>query len=351
MSHSYYEKIARINLTSGQITIEQTDVELASRFIGGRGLGGKLLLGENSALADPLSPENPLIMVTGPMTCGLGPSAGRYSIVTRSPITGKICASNSSGHWGALLKYAGWDALIIEGKAPALSYLVIENDQISLKEGPLLVQKMTDKTDTILKSMYGESASVLTIGPAGENLASNAAIINDQERAAGRNAIGAVMGSKNLKAIVLTAARTDITPLIHDTATLQQMRNDFSKRFPTDTPVSSSACSKCLIPCGRASNKKKEDPELTECNRTGIDATKKDKKKKYYEHMTPDELYLNAVIDSMGLCMFAKKYLDADQICSWINAVIGSQHTTETLLQCGREICAQEEETTLRSII
>ena len=118
MKTSYNGKLARINLSTGEIKVEQLDMELATKFIGGRGLGTKMLYDEGVATVDSLSEDNKLIYITGPMTGTASPSAGRYMVVTKSPLTGMIASSNSGGVWGARLKYAGWDALIVEGKAP-----------------------------------------------------------------------------------------------------------------------------------------------------------------------------------------------------------------------------------------
>ena len=132
MSGAYYEKIARINLTTGEIKPEPLDLDVAHKFIGGRGLGTKILYDEGVATVDPLSPENKLVYITGPMTGSNSPSSGRYMVVTKSPLTGMIACANSGGIWGAKLKFAGWDALIVEGAAPEWSYLYIEDDKIEI---------------------------------------------------------------------------------------------------------------------------------------------------------------------------------------------------------------------------
>ena len=134
MSGAYYEKIARINLTTGDISVEPLDMELAHKFIGGRGLGTKMLYDAGVATVDPLSPENQLIYITGPMTGAAAPSTGRYMVVTKSPLTGMIACSNSGGIWGAKLKYAGWDAIIVEGEAPEWAYIVIDDDKIEIRD-------------------------------------------------------------------------------------------------------------------------------------------------------------------------------------------------------------------------
>lgn len=210
MSGAYYEKIARINLSTGEIKVEKLDLELAHKFIGGRGLGTKILYDEGVATVDPLSPENKLIYITGPMTGANAPSTGRYMVVTKSPLTGMIACSNSGGIWGAKLKYAGWDAIIVEGEAPNWTYINIEDDKIELLDAQEYLGMMSEAMDTALKEKHGAEASVLNIGPAGEKKVLMAAIMNDKDRAAGRSGVGAVMGSKKLKAIVVKASRRNL---------------------------------------------------------------------------------------------------------------------------------------------
>lgn len=210
MSGAYYEKIARINLTTGDISVEPLDMELAHKFIGGRGLGTKMLYDAGVATVDPLSPENQLIYITGPMTGAAAPSTGRYMVVTKSPLTGMIACSNSGGIWGTKLKYAGWDAIIVEGEAPEWAYIVIDDDKIEIRDASDLVGMKSELIDDTLKERHGQDFSVLNIGPAGEKKVLLAAIMNDKDRAAGRSGVGAVMGSKKLKAIVVRATRKNL---------------------------------------------------------------------------------------------------------------------------------------------
>lgn len=210
MSGAYYERIARINLTTGDISVEPLDMELAHKFIGGRGLGTKMLYDAGVATVDPLSPENQLIYITGPMTGAAAPSTGRYMVVTKSPLTGMIACSNSGGIWGAKLKYAGWDAIIVEGEAPEWAYIVIDDDKIEIRDASDLVGMKSELIDDTLKERHGQDFSVLNIGPAGEKKVLLAAIMNDKDRAAGRSGVGAVMGSKKLKAIVVRATRKNL---------------------------------------------------------------------------------------------------------------------------------------------
>lgn len=210
MSGAYYEKIARINLTTGDISVIPLDMELAHKFIGGRGLGTKMLYDAGVATVDPLSPENQLIYITGPMTGAAAPSTGRYMVVTKSPLTGMIACSNSGGIWGAKLKYAGWDAIIVEGEAPEWAYIVIDDDKIEIRDASDLVGMKSELIYDTLKERHGQDFSVLNIGPAGEKKVLLAAIMNDKDRAAGRSGVGAVMGSKKLKAIVVRATRKNL---------------------------------------------------------------------------------------------------------------------------------------------
>jgi aldehyde:ferredoxin oxidoreductase len=212
MSTSYNLKMLRVNLTEGTIKTEELDEKLAKKFLGGRGLGTKILYDEGVATVDPLSPENKLIFINGPLTGANVPTGGRYMVVTKAPLNNMIASSNSGGVWGARLKYAGYDALIVEGKADAPVYMVIDDDHVEIKDAAALWGKTSEETEEVLKEEYGKNASVLNIGPAGENLSLLACIINEADRAAGRTGVGAVMGSKNLKAVVCSSKRTVIEP-------------------------------------------------------------------------------------------------------------------------------------------
>ncbi len=211
MKTSYNGKLARINLTTGIVKVEPLDLEMAKKFIGGRGLGTKILYDEGVAKVDPLSPDNKLIYLTGPMTGTASPTAGRYMVVTKSPLNNMIASSNSGGTWGAKLKYAGWDALIVEGEAPEWTYINIVDDKIELLSAKDYVGMLSEEADDKLKEVH-PGCNVLNIGPAGENLSLMAAIMNDKDRAAGRSGVGAVMGSKKLKAITVTASAKVIEP-------------------------------------------------------------------------------------------------------------------------------------------
>lgn len=201
--YGYNGKILRIDLTNRECTLEPLDEEKAKKFIGARGLGVKTLLEEIDPKIEPLSIENKLVIVTGPITGAPMPTSGRYMVVTKAPLTGTIAISNSGGKWGTELKNAGYDMIIVQGKSDVPVYVNIEDDKIEIKEANHLWGKTSLETTEILCNENNERAKVLCIGPAGEKLSLMAAIMNDIDRAAGRGGVGAVMGSKNLKAIVV----------------------------------------------------------------------------------------------------------------------------------------------------
>ncbi|MGH4139757.1 aldehyde ferredoxin oxidoreductase family protein [Clostridium sp.] len=201
-------KILRVNLSNGDINIENLNMEDAKLYIGGRGLGTKIFMDEVEPTVKPFSPENKLIFITGPLTGTFGASAGRYEVVAKAPLTGTIGASNSGGHFGPELKFAGYDGIIFEGKSEKPVYLYVNNDNVELRSAEHLWGKTVfETTDDVLKET-DLNARVACIGPAGEKLVLFATVMNDKHRAAGRSGLGAVMGSKNLKAVVVRGTGT-----------------------------------------------------------------------------------------------------------------------------------------------
>ncbi|MGE5553421.1 MAG: aldehyde ferredoxin oxidoreductase family protein [Betaproteobacteria bacterium] len=201
--YGWMGKIGRVDLTSGRVTVEDLDPVVARDYVGARGLGTKLFCDEVDPQIDPYAPENKVIFAAGPLTGTAAISGARYNVVTKSPLTGTIAASNSGGYWGPELKYAGFDALIIEGKAPNPVYLWVENGQIEVRPADHLWGKTTHETEDILHAETDPEAKIASIGPAGENLVKFACVVNDKHRAAGRSGVGAVLGAKNLKAIAV----------------------------------------------------------------------------------------------------------------------------------------------------
>jgi aldehyde:ferredoxin oxidoreductase len=196
-------KILRVDLTKGEWKVEELDPKLGVKFIGGRGLGSKILFDEIDPKVDPFSPNNKLIMATGPLTGTGASAAGRYMVITKAPLTGTIACSNSGGHFGAELKFAGFDLIIFEGKAKEPVYLYIEDGKAEIRDAKSIWGKTTHETTDQILSETDMDARVACIGPAGEKLVRYACVINDKHRAAGRSGVGAVMGSKNLKAVAV----------------------------------------------------------------------------------------------------------------------------------------------------
>ena len=205
---SWAEKILRVNLTAGTVTAEPLNMAWAQSYLGSRGLGSKYLVSEVDPKVDPLSPENKIIWATGPLTGTMASTGGRYTVITKGPLTGAIACSNSGGYWGAELKMAGWDMVIFEGKSPVPVYLYINDDTAELRDAAHLWGKSVWETEALLKTgLQDPLTRVSSIGKAGENGVLYAAVVNDLHRAAGRSGVGTVMGSKNLKAIAVRGTK------------------------------------------------------------------------------------------------------------------------------------------------
>jgi aldehyde:ferredoxin oxidoreductase len=195
-------KILDINLSDNSIETVPLDMEMARLFLGGRGLGARLLWDLVGPEVEPLSPENVLIFTTGPITASSSQTSNRFNVSTKSPLTNTILHSNSGGWWGMQFKRTGYDALIVRGKAETPVMIEITGDGVQIKDAQHLWGKSVFETTEAL-GQDRNKRNVMCIGPAGENLVRIAAIMNDKERALARGGGGAVMGSKNLKAIVV----------------------------------------------------------------------------------------------------------------------------------------------------
>lgn len=201
-ANAWVGTILRVNLSAGTIAKEPLNIQDAHDYVGARGLGTKYYCNEVDPKIDPLSPENKLIFMTGCLTGTFAPSAGRYEVVSKSPLTGTIGAANSGGHFGPELKYAGYDGIIFEGKADHPVYLYINDDVVELRDASQLWGKNVHEATDMLEAECGKFR-IATIAPSGENGVLFAGIMNDKNRAAGRGGMGAVMGSKNLKAVAV----------------------------------------------------------------------------------------------------------------------------------------------------
>ncbi|MBI9045864.1 MAG: aldehyde ferredoxin oxidoreductase family protein [Anaerolineaceae bacterium] len=199
----WHGKVLRINLTNETIKEETIDRKVAQDYIGGRGWAIRYLYNELDPTVDPFSPNNMMIFATGALTASPAPTGNRYMVVTKSPLTGALTNSNSGGDFPTFMKRTGYDLFIFEGKAEKPVYVWVNEEQVEIRSAEHLWGKNVPETEDLLISETEPKAKVACIGPAGENLVRFASIMNDKHRAAGRSGVGAVMGSKNLKAVVV----------------------------------------------------------------------------------------------------------------------------------------------------
>ncbi|MFQ6073875.1 MAG: aldehyde ferredoxin oxidoreductase family protein [Candidatus Bathyarchaeia archaeon] len=205
----YAGRILHVDLTTGKVETEPLKEELAKKYIGGIGLGMRLYLDHSKPGVDPFDPENPLVLATGPLSGTMIPTGGNgHAFVSKSPQSFGVGEAKSHGHFGTELKRAGYDAVIFKGKAEKPVYLWIDDDTVQLMDAKHLWGKSTGETeDAIRAELKDHYIRVASIGPAGEKLVRIGCIINDKTRAAGRCGLGAVMGSKNLKAIAVRGSK------------------------------------------------------------------------------------------------------------------------------------------------
>jgi aldehyde:ferredoxin oxidoreductase len=238
--YAYAGKILRVNLTTGKVSTEPLSEEMAKSYIGGIGLGIRLLMDNSKPGTDPFSPDNPIIFTTGPLSGTMGPTAGNgYAVVSKSPATGGVGEAKAHGFFGPDLKRAGYDGVIITGKADKLSYLWIDDDNVKLMNAEHMAGKSPYETDMQIREELGDFyIRVSAIGMAGEKLCRFSAMINDEFRAIGRTGMGAVMGSKNLKAVAVRGTKDvnvadlegfkEFVKLIHE-----RMKGPATKKYKT----------------------------------------------------------------------------------------------------------------------
>jgi len=205
----YAGRILRVDLTIGKTRVEKLDDETAKKYIGGIGLGMKLWLDNSKAGVDPFNPDNPLVLSVGPISGTMFPTAGNgHAFISKSPATKGVGEAVSHGTFGAEIKRAGYDAIILTGKAEKPVYLWIDDDSVQILDAEQIWGKSPSETEDAIKDEIGDYyVRVASIGLAGEKLSKIASIINEKTRAAGRTGLGAVMGSKNLKAIAVRGTR------------------------------------------------------------------------------------------------------------------------------------------------
>ncbi|MDJ0778971.1 MAG: aldehyde ferredoxin oxidoreductase family protein [Gammaproteobacteria bacterium] len=222
---SWTRKLLRVDLAKGTCTSEPLNMEWAALYLGQRGLASKYLSEEVDPTCDPLGAENKLIMATGPLTGTMASTGGRYSVITKGPLTGAIACSNSGGFFGAELKFAGWDMIIFEGKSDKPVYLLIQDDHAELRDASHMWGKTAWETDDIIHATHQDpQMRVACIGRTAENGCLYAAVMNDKHRAAGRSGVGTVMASKHIKAVAVRG--TQGIGNVDDAGAFMQATND-----------------------------------------------------------------------------------------------------------------------------
>jgi aldehyde:ferredoxin oxidoreductase len=209
MLGGYANRVGWVDLTAGAVEYKEIDEEDARKYVGGRGLGVKYVF-DNGPQVEPLSPDNILCVMVGPLSGTKVRMSGRLCTVTKSPLTGTIADSHMGGWTGAKLKWAGFDGLVFKGKADKPTYAFVEDGQVTLHDATDLWGKGVHDTVELMQEKHGEDVDVMAIGPAGENLVRFACWINCDDRASGRAGTGAVAGSKNLKCVVIRGDRRDM---------------------------------------------------------------------------------------------------------------------------------------------
>ena len=226
--HGWHGKILSVDLSTSRISVDSLDPQVARDYVGGRGLGIFFLNQLVDPRCDSLSPENVLVMTTGPLTGTQTPTGARYMVTTKSPLTGAITCSNSGGQFPKELKRSGLDGLIVSGRSSKPIYLWIDNGRAELRPASHLWGLTVPETTDRLLAETDSKARVACIGPAGEKGVLFASIMNDKDRAAGRSGVGAVMGSKNLKAVVV---RGNIRTPLADKKRFEQIQTRVMNKF------------------------------------------------------------------------------------------------------------------------
>jgi len=223
----YIGKILRVDLTESRISTEPLKEDDLKKYIGGSGLASRIIYNELDKSISPLSPDNILVFMTGPLTGTASPSCGRYCVCTKSPLTGLWAEAHAAGFWGPELKFAGYDGIVVQGVANQPVFLSVVDGQAELGDASGLWGKDTYRTEELLKKELGDTnARVASIGQAGEQGVLFASIMNDCGRAAGRCGVGTVMGSKRLKAIAVRGTEVKVIP-----SAKNEMLNEFLRRI------------------------------------------------------------------------------------------------------------------------
>jgi len=229
MPVGYNGKILHVNLTDGSTWVEEPEENFYRRHLGGGSVGAYYLLKELKPKIDPLSPENIIVFAPSVITGAPVPGLSRFSVVSKSPLTGGIGESEAGGFWGPELKFAGYDAVVIRGKSARPVYLYINEGKVELKNAEHLWGKVSGDAESMIREENNDpKIRVAVIGPAGENMIRYACIVNDLHHVNGRTGMGAVMGSKNLKAVAVRGTKNMGAA---DEAVITEVRSFFNQNY------------------------------------------------------------------------------------------------------------------------
>jgi len=234
MARGYMGKLLFVDLTQGICQEETLSEEICKDFMGGYGIGARILYERMKPKVDPLGPDNILGFMTGPLTGTPTMCSGRYVVIAKSPLTGTWGDANSGGDFGPNLKFAGFDGVFFTGASPKPVYLYIENGKPELKGAGQLWGKDCLDTEDMLKDIHGKNTNVACIGPSGEQMSLLSCIINDKGRAAGRSGLGAVMGAKKLKAL---AVKGNMKIPMADEEKAKELRRKYITQLKGDGPT------------------------------------------------------------------------------------------------------------------
>ena len=389
----YAGKILRVDLTTGAIRREPLKPELARDYMGGRGFAARILYDEIPAGADPLGPGNKVAVVPGPLSGTLSVSAGRVVFAAKSPASHGWGDSNMGGHLAPEIRYAGYDAIILEGAAPRPSYLYIKDDRVEIRDASFLWGKGAIEAERALKDELGDEFQIATIGPAGENRVVFACVSHDFGRQAGRTGMGAVLGSKNIKAIAVRGTKAiplaDMAAMVavgkdmfrsafaapnlkewhlYGTAGVVPWANEIGA-FPTrnfqtgylegheslapevmrqEIKVNDKACFTCPMACGNYSHTKTdrydayvEGPEYETLGLIGGNCAIKDMKDVAYANYVCDELGLDT-ISAGGVIGFVMECFEKGIVTSEQTGVEAKFGSVEAFAALARKIAFRD---------
>lgn len=368
MNSGWAGKILRISLTDETIKTEPLNLQDAKLYVGGRGLGTKYYMDEVSPETDPLSPANKLILMTGPLTGTLAACAGMYAAVTKMPFTGTLGAFNLGGYFGPELKFAGYDGIILEGKAQTPVYLYIHNDRIEFRDAGHFWGRNVSATIHELNQETDEGAKMVCVGPSVEELVLLGSAMNHKTGTADGAEFGAVMGVKNLKAIVVKGTKSIRVAKNKEYLDACLKTRSILKENPV-TGVGKSAgkaqisanalkkgCFGCSLGCGKITENShshsldfSEGPEFSadwslgpECGNS-IPKVMDSLAIVDTAAMQKTLRELTAVVDSLGICRFTISAIGLPEISELFRACTGIDYKEEEILQIGERICNLEK--------